>query len=513
MSTRPRGPLTSMTLAAALLVTPLALTLAPQPTSAAESSGITLAPQEIRVPSGDQRVTLRLRDMELSEALRLIASRAKLSFSIAPDVKGKIDFDFYNERLNRIMEIVIGSNNLHFRQVGNSYVISGSPSVGLGGVRVFQLNYASAAEMAKILVAAIKGAGLAGASGGSSARLEELVTPDPRSNSLVVSGNSYFLEQVGKLVTRLDQPQEHRIFRLNYIKAEEAALVLTSGLFAGAANTGVKFIPVARENSLMVVASSEDLRIVGQVLDKIDRRLRQVLIEVKLIELSGTANNLLGVTFDSASGTLAGGWQPTTGLDVGYNPTTDVLSQLRVRINALLRDNKARLLASPSIIAMDSKESSIQITDDIIEKVLIETTVNANNIFTRQNVTLGTAGVTLSITPKINPDGYISMKVDPTISFIRETVRGATNAEILATLKSSRKLTTPEVRVRDGETLIIGGLNQERTTEQLDKIPILGDIPVIGALFRRTDKSRTITELVVLITPKVVPEGDAVPKK
>lgn len=516
MSTRRKGP-TRMPLVAALVAAPFALALNPQPSIAANpgvSVGHTLTAQEIRVPGGEQRVTLRLRDMELSEALRLIAARAKLSMSITPDVKGKkVDFDFYNERLNRILEIVVGSNQLHFRQVGNSFVVSASPSAGLGGVRVFQLNYASATDLAKIVAASIKAAGLAPAgTGAGAAKPEDLITADPRSNSIVVSGNEYFVEQVGKLIQRLDLPQEHRIFRLNYIKAEDAATLLTGSLFAGAQNTGVKFIPIVRENSLMVVASPEDLRLVAQVLDKVDRRLRQVLIEVKLIELSGTANNLLGVTFDAQSGTLNGAWQPTTGLDLGYNPLQDALSQLRVRINALLRDNKARLLASPSIIAMDSKESKIEITDDIIEKVLIETTVNANNIFTRQNVTLGTAGITLAIIPKINPDGYISMKVDPTISFIRETVRGASNAEILATLKSSRKLATPEVRVRDGETLIIGGLNQERTTEQLDKMPILGDIPFLGALFRRTDKTRTLTELVVLVTPKVIPEGDAVPK-
>ncbi|MEB3196735.1 MAG: type II and III secretion system protein, partial [Candidatus Sericytochromatia bacterium] len=131
--------------------------------------------------------------------------------------------------------------------------------------------------------------------------------------------------------------------------------------------------------------------------------------------------------------------------------------------------------------------------------------------FTRQNVTLGVAGVTLAITPKINPDGFISMKVDPSISFIRETVRGATNAEILATLKSQRKLTTPEVRVRGGETLVIGGLNQERTTETVDKMPLLGDLPWIGSAFRRTSLERSTTELVVMITPHVVPERDGAP--
>jgi type II secretory pathway component GspD/PulD (secretin) len=316
---------------------------------------------------------------------------------------------------------------------------------------------------------------------------------------------------VARLVTRLDQPQENKIFRLNYIKAEDAASLLTSGLFAGAQGTGVKFIPIVRENALMVVASREDLRLVGDILQKVDRRLRQVLVDVKLIELNGTANTLLGVTFDSQTGTLTGSWDPSTGLNVGYNPLQNAVTALNVKLNALLRDNKARLLATPSIIAMDSKQSKIEITDDIVEKVEFETTSNPTATITRQNVTLGNAGITLSITPKINPDGYISMQVEPEISFIRDTVRGTNGTDILATLKSRRKLTTPEVRVRDGETLIIGGLDQDRTQDNVDKIPVLGDLPLIGGIFRRTDHTKVTTELVVMVTPRVVPEGDQVP--
>ncbi|MEB3222920.1 MAG: secretin N-terminal domain-containing protein [Candidatus Sericytochromatia bacterium] len=444
-----------------------------------------------------------MRATEIGDALRLIAARHRLNFIVAPDIKGPVDLDFHGERLDRILEVIVSTNNLSVRRFGTTYMFSMSPRAGLGGVRVFQLNYASATDMVKILTEALTAAGLtAGGAGGS------LLTPDARSNTVIVSGNAYMQEQVAKLVARLDRPHSHRIFRLNYIKAEEAATLLTTGIFAGATGTGVKFVPIARENALMVVASPEDLRLVDEVIQKVDRRLRQVLIEVRLVELAGTANNILGVTFDAQSGSLAGAWSPSAGLDLSQAPLQQALSQLRIKINALLRDNKARLLASPSLVAMDSKESKIEITDDIIEKVLIETTVNANNIFTRQNVTLGTAGVTLAITPKINPDGYISMKVDPTISFIRETVRGTTTSEILATLKSQRKLATPEVRVRDGETLVIGGLNQERTTEQVDKMPLLGDLPWLGSLFRRTVVDRTTTELVVMITPRVVPEAD-----
>lgn len=498
MITRGKGRLFRFMALTALLTSALSLSTAPSNAADPESA----PPSVVHLPGGDQRVTLRLRDMDIADAFQLVGARSRLSFVVGPDVKGKVNLDFYNESVDRIVETILASNNLQIRQVGNTFVVSATPQAGLGGVKVYQLNYTSADALGKVLVSALKSAGIT--------KPEEQVIADARSNSIVASGNEYFQGQVGRLIQRLDQPQEHKIFRLNYIKAEEAGQLLNESLFAGAQNTGVKFVPIVRENALMIVASPEDLRLAGDVLAKVDRPLRQVLIEVKLVELNGTASNLLGVTFDGQTGTLTGGFNSNTGTTINYNPLQNALGQIRVQINALLRDNKARLLASPSLVAMDSKESRIEITDDIIEKVINETTVNANTTIIRQNVTLGTAGITLGITPKINPDNFISMKVQPEISFIRETVRGSNGTDVLATLKSRRKLDTPEVRVRDGETLIIGGLNQERTQETVDKVPVLGDIPLLGNLFRRTSQDRVVTELVVLLTPKVVPDGKSI---
>lgn len=491
----------------AILAAPLVVALDQAPSTAADpESAVTVGPA-IHVPNGEQRVTLHLRQLDIGDALRLIAQRARLSLNLAPDVKGTVDFDFYNERLNRILEVVLASQNLHMRQIGHTYLISANAKAGVGNVRVFQLSYANSDTLQHVLAQSLTGAGIMNA--------EQQVVSDIHSNTIIASGTPYFLDQVGRLVARLDHPLEHHIFHLNYAKAEDAAKLISDTFlnFPGVTGIGIHCIPIVRDNSIMVVGSLEDIRLVGDVLAKVDQRLRQVLIEVKLIELNGTANNLLGVTFDAASGTLSGSWDPNAGLTADYNPITAALTQLKGHINALLRDNKARLLASPSIIAMDSKESKLEITDDIIEKVQTETTTNATISISRQNVTLGTAGITLQITPKINPDGYISLNVSPTISFIRDTVRDAKSSDILATLKSSRKLTTPEVRVHDGETLIIGGLNQERLEDNVDKIPILGDIPLIGQVFRRTDHTKVTTELVVLITPKVIPEGGKVPPK
>lgn len=500
-----RMPLSAWLVAAA--IAPLVVAFDSPPSKAADPASMVTTSQQVHVPGGEQRVTLRLRQLDLADALRLIAQRAHLSFNIGSDVTGKVDFDFYNERLNRILEVVLATQNLHMRQMGHTYLISTTSRAGLGGVRVFQVNYVGAADMKTILSSSLTSTGMTGA--------DSQLVADPHSNAVIASGNPYFLDQVGRLIARLDRPQEHKVFALNYVKAEDAAKLLTDSFlsFGGSAVSGVHVLPIVRDNTILVVGTHEDVRLAADLLSTLDRRLRQVLIEVKLIELNGTANNLLGVTFDAQSGTLTSSWDANVGFTGDYNPIQAALTQLRAHVNALVRDNKARLLASPSIIAMDSKESKLEITDDIITAVTTETTTNANLSISRQNVALGSAGITLDITPKINPDGYISLNVAPTISFIRDTVRDSRSSDILATLKSQRKLTTPEVRVKDGETLIIGGLNQERVQDNVDKFPILGDIPFLGSVFRRTDHQKVTTELVVLITPKIIPEPAPIPRR
>lgn len=481
---------------------PLTFVYRLQPTPAADSTTGQVG-QSVHLPGGEQRVTLRLRDLDLDTALRLIGQRAHVSISATPDVKGSVNFDFYDEPLNRVLEIILDANNLQLRQIGDTYLVSQSPAAGLSGVKVYQLNYAAADTLDKILVSALQSAGIP--------KPEAQLVADARSNSIIASGNDYFQSEVARLIARLDQPQGNQIFRLNYIKAEDAAKLLSDGIFAGESGTGVKFIPILRDNALMVVASPSDLKLVGQTLAKLDRRLRQVIVDVKVVELNGNASNNLGVTFNAQSGTLSGTWDPTNGLAADYNPVQQQVSQITAHLDALVRDNKARLLASPSIVAMDSKTSTIEITDDIVQKIEYTTTSNTTATITNQNITLGTAGITLSITPKINPDGYISMELKPEISFVRQTVPGTQANSILATLKSTRKLDTPEVRVRNGETLIIGGLDQDQEQDNVDKIPVLGDIPVLGTLFRRTQRSKVTTELVMMVTPHVVPEGQHAP--
>jgi type II secretory pathway component GspD/PulD (secretin) len=123
VNTRGKGRLFRFMALTALMTSALSLSTAPSNAADPESAPASV----VRLPGGEQRVTLRLRDMDISDALQLVGARSRLSFVVGPDVKGKVNLDFYNESVDRIVETILASNNLQIRQVGNTFVVSATP--------------------------------------------------------------------------------------------------------------------------------------------------------------------------------------------------------------------------------------------------------------------------------------------------------------------------------------------------------------------------------------------------
>ena len=116
------------------------------------------------------------------------------------------------------------------------------------------------------------------------------------------------------------------------------------------------------------------------------------------------------------------------------------------------------------------------------------------------------------MTPFISPEGYVTLNIKPEYSTVADQVRTASEVngerDLAATLLSRRNLDLKNVRIKDGETLIIGGLIQETEQKTVNKIPLLGDLPVIGSVFRSTSTSKAKSELVIMITPKILDDGE-----
>jgi len=188
------------------------------------------------------------------------------------------------------------------------------------------------------------------------------------------------------------------------------------------------------------------------------------------------------------------------------------------QMNYLIENRKARVLANPKILITNGQESLIDLTQDYVEKVTSEyltSTANGDGASgtAQKNYTIGDdLGIKVSLTPFISPEGYVTLNIKPQYSTVAGEVRTASEVfgatDLAATLLSRRDLDLKNVRIKDGETLILGGMIQESEQKTVNKIPFLGDLPLIGTLFRSTSTSKTKSELVIMITPKIINDGE-----
>ncbi|MBR6127575.1 type II and III secretion system protein, partial [bacterium] len=187
------------------------------------------------------------------------------------------------------------------------------------------------------------------------------------------------------------------------------------------------------------------------------------------------------------------------------------------QMNYLIENGKARVLANPKLIITNGQESTIDLTQDYVEKVTSEflsstgAGVGAVGAVQRTYTIGEDKGIKIALTPFISPEGYVTVNVKP--QYATEAGRiyatGETGAsELQATLLSRRNLDIKNVRIKDGETLVIGGMIQEEDSKIVHKIPVLGDLPLIGAAFRSTSTQKSKAELVIMITPKIINDGE-----
>ena len=270
----------------------------------------------------------------------------------------------------------------------------------------------------------------------------------------------------------------------------------------------VTAIPDANTNSLIVVTSPENAEIIRQILAQLDKIPEQVLIETVIVEASLTASDKLGVTFNSTNtgntttniGSVfnnVGATASTTNDNQGFQYTVTG-SDYNIFINALKSDSKFQVLSTPKIFTSNGVEAEINISQSIPYITSSRQDVNGNFTF---NYAFQDVGVVLTVTPRITSNGYVSMEVSQTAN----DLQGYTSFN--APIVNQRQADTT-VSVKDGNTVILGGIIRKTVTTDVRKVPVLGDVPILGQLFRSNVKSNAKTELLVFLTPRIVRDAD-----
>lgn len=298
-------------------------------------------------------------------------------------------------------------------------------------------------------------------------------------------------------------------FHLSFLMASDAKELLSKTISA----KGDIQINEAT-NSLVVVDVSENIAKVKRILAEVDVAPIQVLIEAKIVDIQSKDFENIGTTLNATydpKGSLGGGLfgrdssadeslglatdlagpsTDVTGNQINLTPTFKSLS-VDVQVDALIQKNRAHVLASPSIATLNGKEAKIIIGERF---PYVETTQTANG--NTQSTKFIDVGTTLKVTPMVSPDGWITMKVHPEVS------------SVSASLSAGPRITTREadatIRVRDNETIIIGGLINKKDDRVKAGVPFLRSIPVIGWLFSKRSSTVEDTELTVFITPRII---------
>jgi len=315
------------------------------------------------------------------------------------------------------------------------------------------------------------------------------------------------------------EPLRTQSFQMNYTKAAEVATQLTASGSGGAVGAARLLSPrgsvisEARTNQLFVTDTAAKLEQVQQLIAKLDIPVRQVMIEARIVEASDTFGKSLGVRLGGGAGnpdggsggvsvgsTFADGAAGTTsnsfvnfpvagGSSVAFSIFNAAASRfLNLEISALEADGKGKVISSPRVVTADQIKAMIEQGTEFPFQVA--TSSGATSIAFRK------ASLKLEVTPQITPEGGIILELD-----VSKDTRGILTT---AGFAIDTKHIQTQVLVENGGTVVVGGIFTEDQSDTVDKVPLLGDLPGVGNLFKRTARSTEKREMLVFITPKVL---------
>jgi general secretion pathway protein D len=413
---------------------------------------------------------------------------------------------------------------------------------GDGDFDFIKLEHASSAEIVRVInsLSSAQGAEAAGAA---------RVVADERTNSIIVSGEQSQRLRLRTLITYLDTPLEAggdtQVRYLRYADAEKLAAKLkeqsgaavaaaggAAAAQAAAAPGGVdKSVTIWAEpetNALVVTAPPKTMRSLMSVVDRLDVRRAQVVIEAMLVEVSNDASRDLGVNWvvDGSGdnflvglfnqsiagvniGDIARGVQDPEsienlpgGFTVGGGRVQDSGTNFAAILRALASNGDTNVVSMPSVITLDNEEAQIKVAQEVpfLTGTFTNTGGTGGAVNPFQTIERKEVGNILKITPQITDENTILLKIEQEASGI-----AAAAAQVSTTdLVTNKRTITTRVLVDDGGMLVLGGLIEDRLTESESRVPLLGKIPVIGALFRVRNTQKTKTNLMVFIRPRVL---------
>ena len=461
----------------------------------------------------DTKISLDLRDIDILDAIKYLAIKADLNLVASQGITGSVSFLLNDVSIRDAIDIILSANRLAYIIKGNVLrVMTEEEYKGLYGkefydqreTKVISLKYASPRNVGAILENIKSSVGR--------------IVYNDSTGTIVLMDTPEKIAQMEEIIQTEELPTIVRlppvtseIFDLKYAKAPVVAEKLTPSL---SKDIGKIYVD-ERGNRLIVSDLPSNINELRNLVNAFDTKTREVFIEAKIVQVSlnnkfqsgidwgsianGHFQGTFPITLASFGQVTAGTITPHTSTDASGNKTTTYTGSGAI-IKLLETFGRANILSTPQIAAIDGQEAKIMVGSKEAYTTSSVTQSQATTT-TAQQVTFVDVGVTLHVTPTINADGMITMKIKPEVSSVTRFLKTSQGDEI-PIVESTNAETT--VMVKNGSTVLIGGLMSSRRVKSRHGIPLISRIPVLGLLFRSTDDTVQNSELVVLLTPHIM---------
>ncbi|GAB4381941.1 MAG: AMIN domain-containing protein [Elainellaceae cyanobacterium] len=507
----------------------------PPPIGDIATSGIDTAPPEVNLGTSEIVPRLVLRDAPVRDVLSLLARAAGLNVAYVGDVGAaaegdaaaaadpgaegqvRISLDIENEPVQNVFNYVIRIAGLDVNRVGRTIFVG--PRLPNSArqllTRTMRLNQVPIDTAIAFLV------GLGAETAVSRERLVTTVTAAP-----ITTEEGLVVEDVEERQTTQAQETRIEVQRVDYQDVDPLL-------------RGLQVIGDQRTNSVTLVGAPRQIEIAAAQLAQLDIRRRQVAVNVRVIDVNLEGIDRFSSSFsfgiddtrvvnDNGVGiinfgsvnqqapfgsNLPGPDNIGTTVSSPTGPVSfDFIRNFIAQLQFAVTNGNAKILTDPTLVVQEGQLAEVQLTQDVVTNV--EREIETSEGVRTETVTVERtpAGLILQVqVDRIDDNGFVSLSVAPAISAPTATQTidvGQGGGGITITLLAVRRVSSGQVRVRDGQTLVLSGIIQDQDRATVTKIPILGDIPILGALFRSVERQNTRQEVIVMLTPHIIDDSD-----
>jgi len=504
---------------------------------------IDVSPETIELDTSERITKLLLREAPAREVLTLLGRAANINVAFAeggaetvspaqgqeslPGATGaatgepKISLDIEDEPVQDVFNYVLRLSGLQANRVGRTVFVGKTlPSIAQNRiVRTYRLNqikatstgtitqtFTSQAETGGSVSAGSSSGGVSASSGATAQTAINRTTTTTR--NIIARGAKEILQSYGansggtnsnetQVSTSTDSSETE-------VSTSDQGETGSTGRASATLLQGLEVVADARANTITLIGSPNSVQIATSLLTQLDIRRRQAAVNVKIVDVDLTKVQSSGADLNfNSTNTI------TSGFINGIFQIGAVLgNNFLLNLTASIQDNSAKILTNPTLIVQEGSSAQVNLTQEIFSGIQRETSaVGTDSLSTiTETPIIRPAGVILNLNvDQIDDNGFVTLNIAPEVSAPNGTF---TFSGGTGTLLAQRRLETGQLRLRDGQTLILTGIIQDSDTSEVDKVPILGDIPLLGRLFRRESINRERREVVVIVTPQILDDSD-----